>query len=299
MHSIKEFTDEQIKNVRNIPMIDFLGKYAGLTFHEHAGYYRCIEHDSLVIALDNIKWWWNSRNISGIGAIDYLTRIDGITFRQAMQILEGYADISNTVRMCDSTGAFFSLPAKAQDNKRVYVYLCKTRSISSDIVTNLMHDKFLFQDVNGNCVFVGYDADGIARYAALRGTLSEHRFCKESVGSDKRYSFRFGNCESDTVYVFESAIDAMSYATLYPNDWQDRAYLSLGGTSDVALTEYLKMYLHTQKIVLCLDSDAAGQTARFKLKQTYSALQYTIQAEFPAFKDWNEDLTYKRKKIRK
>ena len=91
----------------------------------------------------------------------------------------------------------------------------------------------------------------------------------------------------------------MSYATLYPDNWQDRAYLSLGGTSDVALSEYLQMYPHTQKIVLCLDSDAAGQTARFKLKQTYSALQYTIQAEFPAFKDWNEDLTYKRKKIQK
>lgn len=180
MLSIQEFTTEQIQTARHTPMTEFLTRYAGLTFHEHTGYYRCTEHDSLVIALDNIKWWWNSRNISGIGAIDYLTRIDGITFRQAMQILEGYADISNTVRMCDSTGAFFSLPAKAQDNKRVYVYLCKTRSISSDIVTNLMHAKFLFQDVHGNCVFVGYDANDNARYAALRGTLSNHRFCKES-----------------------------------------------------------------------------------------------------------------------
>ena len=38
-----------------------------------------------------------------------------------------------------------------------------------------------------NVIFVGYDKDGIARYAATRGTLSSYK--GEVAGSDKHFSF--------------------------------------------------------------------------------------------------------------
>ena len=50
-------------------------------------------------------------------------------------------------------------------------------------------------------------------YAALRSTLGS-TFKQDASGSDKRYSFRLLAREpTDTVHLFEAAIDLLSYAT--------------------------------------------------------------------------------------
>ena len=45
------------------------------------------EHDSLKIS--NGKWYWFSRNMGGRSALDYLTKVRGIPFRKAMEIILG------------------------------------------------------------------------------------------------------------------------------------------------------------------------------------------------------------------
>jgi len=55
-----------------------------------------------------------------------------------------------------------------------------------------------------NCVFVGRDDSGKARYASLRGTTGDYKCDVES--SDKRFGFVLPPIagESDTVIAFES-----------------------------------------------------------------------------------------------
>ncbi|WP_084662887.1 DUF3991 domain-containing protein [Paenibacillus fonticola] len=61
-------------------------------------------------------------------------------------------------------------------------YLTHFRGIDSKIVSCLMQEKKLYQqDKTGNCVFVGYDLDGIAKYCSLRGSNSDHPF-KQDLG---------------------------------------------------------------------------------------------------------------------
>ena len=57
------------------------------------------------------------------------------------------------------------------------------------------------------------DSDGKARYANLRGIGSD--FIGDANGSDKHYSFAIpAEVKSDTLHLFESAVDLLSYGTL-------------------------------------------------------------------------------------
>lgn len=82
-------------------------------------------------------------------------------------------------------------------------------------------------------------------------------------GSDKRFNFCLASPlpECEKVAVFESAIDALSGATLTKlagKVWEDAHYLSLGGTSPLALIQFLKDRPGIRQVALCLDNDEAG-----------------------------------------
>ena len=89
----------------------------------------------------------------------------------------------------------------------------------------------------------------------IRGTGSS--FIGEANGSDKNYSFSiFTEKSNDTVHLFESAIDLLSYATLLKLDgkeWRREHLLLLAGVYQpakeiekskvpAALTRALKLY---------------------------------------------------------
>ena len=83
---------------------------------------------------------------------------------------------------------------------------------------------------------------------------------------DRSYPFRYeGN--SNQLFVFEAPIDLLSFICLYPQDWQTRNYLALGGVSGKALDRFLSERKDTRKVFLCLDSDTAGSEACFRLAQ--------------------------------
>ena len=76
---------------------------------------------------------------------------------------------------------------------------------------------------------VWMDKAGTPRYAALRGIIGS--FKGEASGNDKRYSFSLPS-DGSHLHLFESAVDALSYATLlkmHGRDWQTAHLLSLAG----------------------------------------------------------------------
>ena len=133
----------------------------------------------------------------------------------------------------------------------------------------------------------------------------------DAAGSDKRYSFRIdGTGHEDTVHIFESAIDLLSYATIRMKrgqDWQAETMLSLGGVYapqskegnwriPAALTNCLENDGSISEIVMHLDNDYAGRAASDRLKQMLEG-QYHIRDEPPAYgKDMNDELNYRLRK---
>lgn len=308
------YDEEIIRRARNIDMIDFLSRRLNTWFRHTGGEFRSYDFNSLVVKNDRLKWYWNSKGEGGLGAIDYLLRIDKMGFRDAMQELTTYyadlfdddAEIVEEAKRTAGrvspeekpTSPFLFLPDQSPDNRRAWAYLVKTRHIHCEIVESLIDQGMIYQSMDGNIsnvVFLGFDEFGEVRYASLRGTLSNSKksFRHDASGSDKRYSFRFGDDSGDAVYVFEAAIDAMSHATLALHDgnrWWEQSRLSLGGTADTALSEYLRTHPHTKRIILCTDNDEAGNTAAEQMVEKYQGLGYDVKRERPECKDFNEDL---------
>lgn len=204
----------------------------------------------------------------------------------------------------------FCLPAKAANNKRVAAYLL-SRGIDREILQYCLHNGLLYEEQTyHNAVFVGKDEAGIARYAMLRGTLSFKRFIQEAAGSNKAYSFRLidEKAKDDSVlHVFESAIDALSWATLLKQngrDWQNERYLSLGGvaqgngsfltTMPIALQRLLENPGMPKEIHLRLDNDEAGKAASQAIYKQLTQAGYPAKiVPPPQGKDYNDYLCLK------
>lgn len=75
------------------------------------------------------------------------------------------------------------LPDKAPNYRRVAWYLTQVRGIAPEILSLLMHEKKLYQqDKTGNCVFVGYDQEGVASIALRAAPLpTSHSNKTESI----------------------------------------------------------------------------------------------------------------------
>ena len=155
------------------------------------------------------------------------------------------------------------------------------RGISQAVIDHCLQADILYESLPyHNCVFVGRDADGVPKYAALRGTYTYGKqFKAESTGSDKRFGFCIEPAqESGTVAVFEAAIDAMAEMTL-AGDVADKYRLSLGGIyapedgkpihPPAALEEFLRRHPQVNRIEFCLDNDPPGRAAAAAMARLY------------------------------
>ena len=124
------------------------------------------------------------------------------------------------------------LPEKNANADRVAEYLFG-RGIDYSLIQECIDEGIIFESRKyHNAVFVGRDKSGTPKYAALRSTLGSS-FKQDVSGSDKRYSFRLLAREpTDTVHLFEAAIDLLSYATFLKcegKDYRTENLLSLSG----------------------------------------------------------------------
>ncbi|GHV09320.1 topoisomerase [Clostridia bacterium] len=286
---------EQIAAAKGCDLVE-LAKRMGFEVKKSGNEYYLAEHDSLKIS--NNLWFWHSHGIGG-STIDFAMRFPyEKTFAQATDYVletmgksEAYArpDTPKTTTISD-----FQPPVKAADMSRVFAYLTATRHIDAEIVRDLRRNGSLYQSAKGsNCVFVGKDTGGAARYAFERGTLSYVRYDRDCAGSDKSYGF-FMSGEGDTVAVFESPIDAMSHATLAKKsgeDYRNVHRLSLGGVSEKALARFLEERPDIKHVRLCLDNDSAGNAACERITRDF-AERVSVAREAPKSKDFNEDLQF-------
>ena len=153
----------------------------------------------------------------------------------------------------------FSLPPRNADDRRVFAYLRK-RGIAAQVIRQFLNAGLLYEDaVHHNCVFVGRDESGQAKYAGLRGTydLDGPGFKGDTPGSDKNTGFSLPHDpRSDLVLVFEAPIDLMSYLTLHRDTTNA---VALCGLYDGALQTYLQAHPEIRSIALCLDADELGR----------------------------------------
>ena len=201
-------------------------------------------------------------------------------------------------KSCLAPSPDFRLPEKSETNETVIKYLTEIRRLEKDLVEEWIAGGNIYEEKkHHNVVFVGRDADGIPRYAHCRGT-GGIKYRGDVAGSDKSYGFCHRG-EDNQLFVFEAAIDLLSFIQLFPKDWKKRSYLSLGGVSSVALMTFLSERPQITSVFLCLDNDHAGNEACEKLAGEIPDGYRVIRLK-PARKDWNEilcDENADRKKV--
>ncbi len=173
----------------------------------------------------------------------------------------------------------------------MFAYLHK-RGIAPQVIRQFLNSGLLYEDAeHHNCVFVGKNSAGQAKYAGLRGTYDREGkgFRGDVTGSDKRVGFALPyDRSSDQVFVFEAPIDLMSHLTLHRNTPNA---LALCGLYDGALQAYLADHPQIKRIELCLDADGPGREAARQFQDKYAAMGYAVTVEEPrSGKDWNEYL---------
>lgn len=299
---------EQIEQAKQLDLLTYLQMYEPYELVRCSRNVYCTRtHDSLKIS--NGKWFWWSRGLGGRSALDYLIKVRELTFSEAVLALTGPALIESSHRdvqhdAVTSSSKEFKLPERSDSNQRVIAYLTKRGIDRSVIDFCLASGRLCESRPYHNAVFVGYDLQGVPRYAAIRGT-SKTRYMGEVGGSDKRYSFSIAAKEyGQNLHLFESAIDLLSYCTLEKLkglDWRQMHLLSLGGiykpslgkeraNTPAALTQYLSIHPEIRRLVLHLDNDDPGRTAAFTINSLLSP-KLSISDETPQHgKDVNDML---------
>ena len=224
-----------LERVRQIDLLSYLREFEPSNLVKVKGtnnVYCTAEHDSLKISNGKLYWW--SRGFGGYSALDYLIKVKEYDFVEAVEILTGQtmADWKPPPAPKKDEPKVLLLPPKNKDCDRVIQYLFG-RGIDYQLVQECIADGTLYESADyHNAVFIGKDESGIPKYAALRSTIGS-TFKQDASGSDKRYSFRLLAKEpTDTVHLFEAAIDLLSYATYLKcegKDYKSESLLSLSG----------------------------------------------------------------------
>lgn len=295
---------EDIQRAREMDLLTYLAYYEpGNLKHVSGNVFSTVEHDSLII--NNGKWCWFSRQIGGKSALDYLIKVKGIPFRDAVErIIGNITEPLPVVKQAESPPKEFVMPELNSDTTRVSTYLA-SRGIDPEITKWCIDHNLIFETAKyGNVVFVGYDKQGNPKHGSMRSTTTPYK--GDVKGSDKRFAFRLIRAEHPRkVHVFEAVPDLLSYATcvkLRGGNWRKETYLSLagiGGSSlPKALEQFLKDYPDISHIYLHLDNDEPGRNAAKTIKGLLNGKYVVKDQPPPSGKDYNEYLQSNRDQIK-
>lgn len=198
------YEPDVVAEAKKMDLLTYLQNYEPQELVHVSGNVYCTKtHDSLRIS--NGKWCWFSQGIGGKSALDYLIKVNGYSFLEAMERIVGQAAakppvvVSGEVKEKPKT---LLLPEKYRYAENVASYLEK-RGISPELVSFCISTGRLYESLpKHNAVFVGFDKQGKARFACQRG-ITDTRFHGNVTGSDRHYSFALPvNPKNSTVHLF-------------------------------------------------------------------------------------------------
>ena len=279
------YTQAQIDKANAVDLEKFL-RAQGETLVRSGKEYRWKAHDSLTVCGN--KWFRHSQSRGGF-PVDFVMEFYGKSFPEAAQMLTGEPGEAQP-EADPAPSPAFRLPLRNVTNANILNYLTQERKLSPSLVNFFIAAGDIYEDSSHhNVVFVGRDADGHPRYASSRGI--QEKFRQDAAGAEKAFGFAHRGTDKQLL-VFEAPIDLLSFIELFPKNWQQHNYLSLGGVSGKALRQFLSERPDVERVFLCLDADKAGEDA---CKRLAALLPDTMSATRiqPCMKDWNDVLVHR------
>lgn len=300
------FTKNELEMAKSVDL-KAVASSMGYTVKRIGSLYTIREMDSIRIYPDNHWYRWSGKSSTGItggSQIDFMMEFGGMDIVEAVAYLLDFSGHGRDMATRTEAGVSavkkehkpFLLPPSSSNNLRITKYLTEERFLSEETVKWFIDKKLIYEsEPYHNVVFIGCDKEGRARFASMRGIYDHDgkSFKCDVAGNDKRFAFHV-EADSDTVLVFEAAIDLMSYFEMYGRPKVHM--IALGMTADNPLRQYLNDHTEIRSIGFCLDNDEPGRAAAYKLAEKYIRLGYRTDILLPAAgcKDYNEMIVTKR-----
>jgi Toprim-like/Protein of unknown function (DUF3991) len=170
-------------------------------------------------------------------------------------------------------------------------YLENERSLPAELLENSRFAGRIRRDSKGNAIFPHFDRDGVCGYE-----IKNDGFTGFSSGGTKGLWLSQEDAEDTRLVVTESAIDALSHATLFPA--LKTRYASIGGEMNPLQPELVRQAAVRMPVgsemVAAMDADSSGRKLADVVRQAVDLsgrtdLRFSIQ-EPVGFKDWNDQL---------
>ena len=152
----------------------------------------------------------------------------------------------------------------------------------------------ILQDEHRNACFPHRDRDGVSGWE-----IKNHGFTGFSKGGEKGLWFSRTKATDTTLILTESALDALSYATLYPDD--HARYFSTGGSLNpkqpALIAAALEKMQRPAVVILATDNDPAGHELAATIQSLAPPVEgLTFKRPLPTVgKDWNDQLKAQRR----
>ncbi len=298
---------EAIEKARRVDLLTYLRTYEPYELVRCGGNVYCTKsHDSLKIS--NGKWFWWSRGFGSSNALDYLVKVKGLELPEAVRILTDTTVVAPSFFMPESKVKRYEQLMMPRHNfvcRNARKYLI-SRGISAAVIDDCIARKLIAESTRyGSVLFLGYDDKGELKFCSWRATDGTTNR-KDVAGSDKTYTFRLvAEGKKDSVFVFESAIDLLSYATILMangGDYKHENLLSVSGIYapkgsyentkvPVSLTDFLSKNPQIKTVLLCYDNDDKGQRGAAALGYVLGG-RYEVKFTPPpdGSKDYNDYL---------
>ena len=291
-------TDEQKERANLVNLPQFLMSH-GFDLKKVGKEYVWKEHDSLHIK-DNGpgecgQWFRFSENKGGDN-IGLLREYMDMSFIDAVEALTGeLIDRTYTPsrtyesKPVQQTARELSL-AEADNCRRVFAYLCKTRGLDYDMLSALVKKGIISQEEKtGNVLFKYYDDRGKVIGAEKVGTSTEHKFKGIATGSVGGHGFEVVRGTGEKAFFFESAIDMLSYLQMHSKELDNCRLVSMMGVKpSIVLDTMLRHNIAAENVFLCSDNDTAGNEFAQRLQEQYPDMKRIITPD--TYKDWNDML---------
>lgn len=286
-------TDEQKEKANLVNLPKFLMSH-GFDLKKVGREYVWKDHDSLHIK-DNGPGergqWFRFRENKGGDNIGFLREYMDMSFIDAVEALTGeHIDRTYTPsrtyesKPVQQTARELSL-AEADNSRRVFAYLCKTRGLDYDMLSALVKKGTISQEEKtGNVLFKYFGTDGKVIGAEKVGTSTEHKF--KGIATSSAGGVR-GTGEK--AFFFESAIDMLSYLQMHDQELDNCRLVSMMGVKpNIVLDTMLRHNISPENVFLCSDNDTAGNDFAQRLQEQYPDMKRVITPD--TYKDWNDML---------
>jgi len=284
-------TRDEIRAARAAPLYEFLVAEHMALFKRSGSSLYMARHDGIYIRQGFPGF--NDFSSGGHGnPIDFLMKHLGYGFVDAVRSLNDFCPASagegkypgsfpdETLSIRNHPEQMRLPEAALKPYRNMYAYLQK-RGIPARFIKYLEEHGLAYQEKNtNNIVFISREKD----YCELRGTFTygSHPYhgCRKSA-PDRFWHLSVGTGKTETAYICEAAIDAISLCILHTRHGVSSStmYVSIGGVANQKTILRVKGNL---PVILAVDNDNAGEACRRRNPDLPSII--------PVHKDWNEDL---------